>query len=167
MLRSPILISVFVGGLVIALTFAAVPLLRDTLYYRHVVMKVSDDMRLEFIHFGLVDRRACERDLATALGAIEKNCGTCRILEKECLKGLSDEQLRLLSGKPVNMPSARLPDGVVAYISTNREAALAACKESERQSAQAAPGKRVRCYPPGTPRVLGRQEVITPTPPRN
>lgn len=166
MFRSPILITVFVGALVTGLTFAAVPLLRDTLYYRHVVMEVDDDMRLEFVHYGLVDQSACERDLATVLGAIEKTCGACRILEKQCLKGLSSEQLSLLSEKPVNMPSARLPDGVVAYISTNHDAALAACKESERQTSQAAPGKRVQCFPSGTPRVLGHQEAITPALPQ-
>lgn len=166
MFRSPILITVFVGALVTGLTFAAVPLLRDTLYYRHMVMKVDDDMRLEFVHYGLVDQSACERDLSTAVGAIEKACSACRIVEKQCLKGLSDEQLSLLSEKPVTMPSARLPDGVVAYISANSNAALAACKESERQSSQAAPGKRVQCFPPGTLRLLGHQEPLTPAPAR-
>ena len=66
----------------------------------------------------------------------------------------------LHQGEPQNAKAkpqrlaVQLPDGVATYHASNPDIALAACRESERQTSSRAEAGRIVCYPPQTARPL-------------
>ena len=152
MTSSPKIVTLAVIFLTAALTFGAVPLLRGTLHYPVLTMTVGDVLHLGFVRYGAIASTACEARLASLADTLRKNCPACRITQRRCVTDLSPELLRALSTEPLDTPSARLPDGVVTYASATPGLALGSCQESERQSARATAGQRVRCFAAGTQR---------------
>ncbi|MBI4293884.1 MAG: glycosyltransferase family 4 protein [Betaproteobacteria bacterium] len=71
----------------------------------------------------------------------------------------------MLSADALEVPSARLPVGVVTYAAADPEIALAACRESERQAVTGRSPAKVACYPPGTARALSipRNQLVDST----
>ena len=150
--RSSLLIAAIVTALTAGLTFAAIPLLRNTLYYPYVVLDVGDVLRMYILNYGHAKKGTCEEKLSKLLGAIGEAGDSRRIVEKRCLEELDPHHLRLFSREPLDAPSARWSDGVMSYVSDKADIALLACTESERQTAQAPASKRLHCYPPGVER---------------
>lgn len=152
MTSSPKIITLAVILLTAALTIGAVPLLRGTLHYPTLTMTAGDELQVAFVNFGVTASTACEAHLAGLSTTLQKNCPTCRITQRRCVTDPSEDLLRTLSTEPLDIPSARLPDGVVTYASATPGLALGTCQESERQSARASAQKRVRCFAAGTER---------------
>jgi len=152
MTLSPKVIVPAVVALTAALTLGATPLLRETLHYPTLTMAVGSELQLSFVQFGTVTAAACEERLAKLETTMRKNCAACRTAQKRCVDGWSGELQRAFSADPLDIPAARLPDGVLMYASATPGLALATCQASERQTATAPPANRVRCFPAGTPR---------------
>lgn len=136
--------------------------LRGHAHYPHVAIEAQAGVRLEFLREGLLEREDCRSATATVAEAIRASCPACRIAIQECLERLDPDQERLLSEKPIAVPSSRLPNGVVAYLSKDSSLALAACRETERLSTQSG-GVRVACYPPDAERPFA---AASSTPPK-
>ncbi len=121
------------------------------MYYPHVVVETQENVSLEFLQHGLRKNEACQAAVATIADAIRVSCPACRIAIRQCSGKLEPAYEKLLSEDPIEMPSSRLPRGVVAYVSDNKALALAACRETERL-AGANPDVLAHCYPPDTQR---------------
>jgi UDP-GlcNAc:undecaprenyl-phosphate/decaprenyl-phosphate GlcNAc-1-phosphate transferase len=125
--------------------------LHGRVYYPHVVVEAQENIRLEFLQQGLPRNEACESAVATIADAIRASCPACRVAIRQCAGRLEPAYEKLLSEDPIEMPSSRLPRGVVTYISDNKALALAACRETERLTG-ANGGAPTVCYPPDTQR---------------
>jgi len=120
-------------------------------YYPHVVVEAQENVRLEFLQHGLLKDEACQSAVAIIADSVRASCPACRVAIRQCPGKLEPEYEKLLSEEPIEMPSSRLPHGVVTYISDNKALALAACRETERLTG-ANQGVPTVCYPPDTQR---------------
>ena len=127
--------------------------LRDRVYYPHVVVEAQENVRLEFLQHGLFRNEACQAAVTTIADAIRVSCPTCRVTLRQCPGRLEPAYEKLLSEEPIEMPSSRLPQGVVTYLSDDKALALAACRETERLTGSDR-GSRATCYPPNMRRPL-------------
>jgi len=125
--------------------------LHGRVYYPHVVVEAQENVRLEFLQQGLLRNEACESAVATIADAIRASCPACRVAIRQCAGKLEPAYEKLLSEDPIEMPSSRLPRGVVTYVADNKALALAACRETERLTG-ANGGAAAVCYPPDTKR---------------
>src|SRR5438552_6149958 len=123
--------------------------LHGRIYYPHVVVEAQENVRLEFLQQGLLKNEACQSAVATIADAIRASCPACRVAVRQCAGKLEPAYEKLLSEDPIEMPSSRLPRGIVAYVSDNKALALAACRETERLTGAGVPAV---CYPPDTKR---------------
>ena len=106
--------------------------LHGRVYYPHVVVEAQENVRLDFLQPGLLRNEACESAVATIADAIRASCPACRVAIRQCAGKLEPAYEKLLSEDPIEVPSSRLPHGVVTYVSDNKALALAACRETER-----------------------------------
>ncbi len=125
--------------------------LHGRVYYPHVVVEAQENVRLEFLQHGLRQDEACQAAVAIIADASRASCPACRIAIRQCSGNLEPAYEKLLSEDPIEMPSSRLPQGVVTYLSDNQALALAACRETERLTG-ANGGTPTTCYPPQTKR---------------
>jgi len=130
---------------------AATHFLHGRVYYPLVVVEAHENVRLEFLQPGLLKNEACESAVATIADAIRASCPACRVAIRRCPGKLEPAYEKLLSEDPIEMPSSRLPLGVVTYLSDDKPLALAACRETERLTG-ANGGVPVVCHPPDTRR---------------
>ena len=137
---------------VFAIAIAA--LFRDYSYYPYIVIKSGHELRATFLHKGRADRNQCVADVTKYAAAIRESCAICEVLQQSCLEKLDTEQRRTLNAPPLKLPSIKLPDGIVTFGSQDPETALAACRQSEHQSASGPGGSIVKCHVPGSPRAL-------------
>jgi UDP-GlcNAc:undecaprenyl-phosphate GlcNAc-1-phosphate transferase len=126
--------------------------LHGRMYYPDVTVETQGNLELEFVQRGLRSDEACQAAAATIADAIRASCSTCSVIARQCADGLDPAHEKLLSEEPIEMPSSRLPNGVVTYLSDDKALALVACRESERRTASTQ--FRAVCYPPGAPRPL-------------
>lgn len=141
-------------GLLITLVVGVAPFLRAPLYYPHIAVRVQNTVNLDFLHQGRPKAEECQAAVAVVANVIKASCPTCQVTLQQCSNTSGDEYERLLSEKPVAVPTYRLPNGgVVAYSSSNSEIALLACQESERLVARNQ-GYRAICNPPNTARTF-------------
>jgi FlaA1/EpsC-like NDP-sugar epimerase len=146
-------INVLLLSVSAALCLGAVYLLIGTAaYYPHVVIEASDGLNLTFLQTPRPSADECESASASIVNLVKTGCRTCRLVAQECITALTPEQVTLLSEVPLQIPSVRLPDGVVTYSAPDETYALAACKESEQQSRKNA--SDLVCQPPGTQRTV-------------
>ncbi len=127
---------------------------RTTLYYPYVEMNVPGGVDITFIFNGRKDKTSCETLTANITNSILTVCPTCQTKVKQCLDSLEPQHRKLLSAEPLDIPSARQPNGVVTYRASNADIALAACRESEKLTLSLAKAGRIVCYPPQTARPL-------------
>ena len=125
--------------------------LHGRIYYPHVVVEAQENVRLEFLQQGLLKNEACQSAVATIADAIRASCPACRVAVRQCAGKLEPAYEKLLSEDPIEMPSSRLPRGVVTYVSDNKALALAACRETERLTG-ANGGVPATCFAPDTKR---------------
>ena len=127
---------------------------KTTLYYPYIEMSVPGGIDITFLFNGRKDKTSCETLAANVTNSMLAVCPTCQAKAKQCLDTLEPQHRKLLSAEPLDIPSARLPDGVATYRALNPDTALAACQESERQTSSRAEAGRIVCYPPQTARPL-------------
>jgi len=127
---------------------------KNTLYYPYVEMGVQGGIDITFLFNGRKDKTSCETLVANVTNSMLAVCPTCQIKVKQCLDSLEPQHRKLLSAEPLDIPSARLPDGVSTYHALNPDDALTACRESEKLTASRAEAGRIVCYPPKTARPL-------------
>ena len=139
----------FAAAVLFIAVAAATHFLHGRVYYPHVVVETQENVSLEFLQHGLRKNEACQAAVATIADAIRVSCPACRIAIRQCSGKLEPAYEKLLSEDPIEMPSSRLPRGIVAYVSDNKALALAACRETERL-AGANPDVLAHCYPPDT-----------------
>lgn len=154
---SPVSVTLLVTAATVILTLGAVPVLRGTLFYPSMTVLTSQDLRLEFSSYGVTDSQKCKANIDSQAAALLQNCPACRITEKLCVTAPAAAFFKPLSEEPLEAPSTRHADGVILYLSTLPGFALAVCRESEKLTAQAEAGKRLRCYPAAAPRPRGDQ----------
>ncbi|MGB5082780.1 MAG: glycosyltransferase [Burkholderiales bacterium] len=135
--------------------------LRGPVHYPHVAIEAQGGVRLEFLREGVREIEDCRAAAASVAEAIRASCPSCRVAAQECLERLDPDQERLLSEQPIAVPSSRLPNGVIAYLSRDPALALAACRETERLSMQSG-GVRVACFAPEAERPFS---AASPAPP--
>src|SRR5229473_6643453 len=123
------------------------------MYYPHVVVEAQENIRLEFLQQGLRKDEACQAAVAIIADAIRASCSSCRIAIRQCSGNLEPAYEKLLSEDPIEMPSSRLPQGDVTYLSDNQALALAACRETERLTG-ANRGVPATCFAPDTKRPI-------------
>ena len=123
--------------------------------YPYMVMDATESLSISFLLNGQHSSVDCKATISNISSVMLAKCPGCRIKQLQCLTELSAEQERQLSSAPLSIPSARMVNGISLYISKDPALALAACEESERQSAHTDTGLvLLKCYPPGAPRVL-------------
>jgi UDP-N-acetylmuramyl pentapeptide phosphotransferase/UDP-N-acetylglucosamine-1-phosphate transferase len=147
------IVPIVLACLLVAAVAGAQHYLLGRLYYPNVVIKTQDNMSLEFLNEGVTRVEDCEAATDMIANTIRASCPMCSVTQQQCPAELESRQRRLLSDEPIETPSSRLPKGVVAYISDNRELALAACREAERL-AGTGQGFRATCFPPNSRRPL-------------
>jgi hypothetical protein len=145
---------VLIPALLTGVAVIAVVPLRDASRYPYIIIEASDGLRATFLHRGRPKAGQCEADVAKFVAAIQAKCVACKIVEKNCLDKLEPSQSQMLAAAPLDVPSARLPDGIVTFKSQNPNVALAVCRESERQAAMGPREGFVECYSPGQVRKL-------------
>ena len=147
-------LSLLLIGLGALVSLNATAAFRTTLYYPYVEMSVPGDIDITFLFNGRRDKTSCEALAANVTNSMLAVCPTCQTKATKCLDSLEPQHRKLLSAEPLDMPSARLLDGVATYHASNPDIALAACQESERQTSPRAEADRILCYSAGTPRPI-------------
>lgn len=142
-------------SLFIALVVGVALFRHGPVYYPHVIVETPAKVkvRLDFVDRGRPKADDCQTAATVIADIVRATCPTCQVTMQRCSSKLEAEYERLLSEEPVVMPTFRVPNGVVAYSSTNTEVALVACQETERLTGRNQ-GYRAICYPPNTPRPL-------------
>lgn len=152
--RWPKLQYVLIPALLTGVAAIAVIPLRDASRYPYIIVEAPDGLRVTFLHSGRPEAAKCRADVAKIVTAIQAKCVACRIIEENCLDRLEPGQIRMLATAPLDLPSARLPDGIVTFKSASPGVALAVCRESERRASAGPKGDFVECYSPGQVRKL-------------
>ena len=138
-----------------AAALGALSIFRTTLYYPSLQIRAPGDVEFAFLFNGRRNKASCERLTTNVANTVLAVCRDCTTTEKRCLESLEPRHRQLLSTEPLDVASARLPDGgVVTYQARDPKAALAVCRESERQASARMDVGRVVCYPPGAVRHL-------------
>lgn len=144
----------FIPALLTLVAVIAVIPLRDVSRYPYIIMEAPDGLRATFLHRGRPKAGQCEADVGKFVAAIKAKCAACKIVEENCLEKLKPNQSQMLAAGPLDVPSARLPDGVVTFKSPKANVALSVCRESERRAAMGPKESFVECYSPGQARKL-------------
>jgi UDP-GlcNAc:undecaprenyl-phosphate GlcNAc-1-phosphate transferase len=94
-------------------------------------------------------------------------CPTCRIVGSRCDSRLSPEATSLLGAEPLPVPSGRLRNGAMAFVSADPEAAAQAC-EAAAKSTKESPNPII-CHRAGqaraassTPTQIGLPQLVLP-----
>lgn len=141
-------LTLAVGMLMLFLVLAMTQ--RPVNHYPYTVVQFPDDLRLSFLLQNKKSQKECQEATVNLVSVIRGACPTCNVVENTCLRDLDSQQHRLLGEEPLPHPSARLPNGVAVYESSNPRIAQAACAESEKHSA--AQTGAITCHPAHTVR---------------
>ncbi|MHB1618780.1 MAG: MraY family glycosyltransferase [Sulfuricella sp.] len=151
MLSSKNRLSLFVlASLLVVFTGFAV-FLQPIPHHPYAVLTTPGNLQITFLLNSAPSNEKCEQTLETMANALLTACPACRIQKQQCLQKLDTRHQIYLSAAPLPLPSAHMPNGIVIYSSTQPDIALAACLESERQSARNL--HKVTCYAPNTLRM--------------
>lgn len=92
-------------------------------------------MTLQFLFNARSSESSCEAFTGTVARKALAKCPGCAIKAVHCHPQLDENQQALLSTDSLDVPSGRLPSGVVAFLADDPEMALAACREAQRITA--------------------------------
>ena len=124
-------------------------------FHPQVKIATQDAMQITFLLKSTESVEECEATASNMTGIMRASCPMCEIRSSSCLTTLDSTQKRQLSWEPLDSPSLTLPNGVVIFESKSNERALAACKESERNSSKN-PGL-FKCHAPNELRTISAQ----------
>jgi UDP-N-acetylmuramyl pentapeptide phosphotransferase/UDP-N-acetylglucosamine-1-phosphate transferase len=127
-------------------------------YFPLVVAQIGSELELTFLLDDQVSDAECEKARNSVVSTLKLSCLTCQIERTACLSKLDSRQQQFLMANPLDLPSARLSNGVVVFSATNQEAALATCQESARQAPlttgfKCFPAHSIRSVPAAKPGV--------------
>jgi hypothetical protein len=145
----PLLVVAITG----ALSAAAIEFLPQTVFFPVVALSAPGGLQVNFLQPGREERANCEKIVAEIARAHRASCAECKV-NSQCAQGLTAEQRRVLSREAIGVPSARMAGGAltITFSAADANLALAACRQSEQQSAAQAASANLRCYPAGAPR---------------
>ena len=126
-----------------------------TTFHPHVQIETHDGMQITFLLRPTESFEECEATKSNVTGIMRASCPLCQIRSSTCLTALDSNQKRQVSTDPLASPSLTLPNGVVIFESVSADRALAACKESERNSSRN-PGLS-KCHAPNSLRAADVQ----------
>jgi len=138
-----------------AAAFAGAFLISSTKFHYATVTVAIPGNHLEITVLlpGRRNRASCEAAATGFANSTLAVCPACQITERACLDALGPQGRKLLSEEPLEIPSARLPNGgVIAYRSARPGISLAACKQSEKQASAQLGNGRITCHEPGLER---------------
>src|SRR5262249_23160854 len=144
-------------ALIVSSSAFAQDIARSWGFHTNVVITTHDNLILEFLNEAVSKVEDCNAAADLIANTVQASCPACTVTKQVCPRDLSPAQRKLLSGDPIEIPSSRLPNGVVAYLSDDPRRALAACQQTERLT-ESRPGFRATCFPPDTPRPVLRSE---------
>src|SRR5215831_5820628 len=101
-------------------------------FYPNVVVTTHDNLSLEFLNEAVTRPEECSAAADLIANTVRASCPACSVTRQHCPRALESGQRKLLSDEPIDIPSSRLPNGVVAYHSDDPSRALAACEQTER-----------------------------------
>jgi UDP-N-acetylmuramyl pentapeptide phosphotransferase/UDP-N-acetylglucosamine-1-phosphate transferase len=116
-------------------------------FFPYVAMQAAEPLQIRFIQNSMPSEPRCEARVKRVTEAMQRKCPGCRLLEARCLEKLDPRQRKILYGQPVDVPTMRMPEGAIAFISATPWLALQTCHESAAQTARIVPGRR-DCSPP-------------------
>jgi hypothetical protein len=145
----PLLVVAMTAGL----TAAAIEFLPHTVFFPLVALSAPGGLQVTFLQPGRAERADCEKIVAEIAQAHRASCAECKV-NFQCTQGLSADQRSVLSREPIAMPSARMAGGAltITFSAADANLALAACRQSEQQSAAQAASANLRCFPAGVAR---------------
>lgn len=149
-----LVLGLFMAALAIAAFFPASAAFKETFYHPYLEMEVQNGVEIAFLFNARTSKAGCERHLANVTGNMLSVCPACKAKAAECPVSLNSTQQRMRSADPLDVPSARLPDGVATYRAIDAGIALAICRESDKQSLSRGEANRVVCFGPNIPRPL-------------
>jgi hypothetical protein len=141
-------LSVVVLGVTGLLTWGAIELMPETLFFPVVEYSVPGDIHFTMLKAGELDRTSCDQAARQLSASVKTHCPQCNYVER-CFRGLSSDRRQILSRDALATPSVRTPgSGITMTISAaDPELALNVCRLIEQQSASQPLDKRARCYP--------------------
>jgi UDP-N-acetylmuramyl pentapeptide phosphotransferase/UDP-N-acetylglucosamine-1-phosphate transferase len=146
-------LAIAFAGLLISASALAQDSPRSRGFYPNVAITTHDNLSLEFLNEAVPRLEDCNAAADMIANTVRASCPTCSVTKQQCPRELAAPQRKLLSEEPIEMPSSRLPNGIVAYLSQDPGSALAACQQTERLTVSRQ-GFHAICYPANTRRPL-------------
>jgi len=140
--RKRIAILSVVGALLIAMLIAGAIYERRPQFFPYVVMQSGETLQVRFLLHARAARGACESQVQRVAQTLLAQCPTCGIPEAHCLEKLDPVQRKVLYGHPVDVPTMRMPEGVLVFFAASPDLALQTCMESATQAKRIVPGRR-------------------------
>jgi UDP-galactose-lipid carrier transferase len=137
----------------IATALALMVLPRPTVHHPNIRIETPQGVKLELLLQGQQDAGKCERAAAAVSNAVKATCSNC-VVQNLCLKELNPGHRRMISDGPLNVPSVRMPNGVVIFYADQPAEAMIACEETVKQNQKNPSAGTAVCHPPGTSRPV-------------
>ena len=120
-------------------------------FYPYVVVETDEHISLSYLRNAVADKADCTAAADLAYRTVNVACPSCQI-RKACLTELPEGLKSLMSEAPLEIPSARIQEGVISFAAKEPGTALKVCVESERQFSSAGFSGRLKCFPPNISR---------------
>jgi UDP-GlcNAc:undecaprenyl-phosphate/decaprenyl-phosphate GlcNAc-1-phosphate transferase len=125
------------AAVVLAVAVTSLMIQRAPRVYPHLVIHVSDSLRVNFLHQAQRDEGRCAALVDRVLRSVLSQCPHCQVLEKGCVERLTPRQRSMLTSGSLDIPMVRLPGGgAITFEGAVTESALQNCVETGRQAAE-------------------------------
>lgn len=131
-----------IGALLLAGIVAGAIYERRPQFFPFVVLHTGELLKIQFLQHAVAERTQCETRVKRVSEAMLGQCAACRIVEARCLEKLDPIQRKLLHGLPVDVPTMRIPEGMIAFVAATPELALQTCLQSATETMRRLPGRR-------------------------
>ena len=134
-------------GVALALSWAAIAWVPETLYFPAVEYSMPGDLHFAMLKTGEPDPESCRQTASQLAASVRKLCPACQYVER-CTRGLSREARKILSREPLQTASVRTPGNGLTMTISSADPGLApsVCRLIEEQSGSQPAEKRARCY---------------------
>lgn len=139
-------------GKLIGILFLAAILLASTQpspkFFPAVQIEAKDAsgaLTLSFLFDAQITTADCDAMIGNVVRMALGNCNYCSAQKLKCSQNLSPSELKLFSDQPLDVPSGRMTNGVVTFISQSPELALASCQAAQSQSLNSL--SPIKCHP--------------------
>jgi UDP-GlcNAc:undecaprenyl-phosphate/decaprenyl-phosphate GlcNAc-1-phosphate transferase len=125
------------AAVVVAIAVASLMIQRAPRVYPHLVIHVSDSLRVNFLHQAQRDEGRCTALVDRVLRSVLSQCPQCQVLEKGCVERLTPRQRSMLTSGSLDIPMVRLPGGgAITFEGAVTASALQNCVETGRQAVE-------------------------------